>query len=106
MIEVNYFPGRLKQDSPSSTGADNTKVSDEDEEYARILARMDELEKEELEAESEIVSEEEQSDNDSDENKKIKVDLHQFPDHKSLHQNGKFSEVIFCFCICLDTLTK
>ncbi|XP_068335338.1 uncharacterized protein [Pyrus communis] len=84
--------GPLKQDSPSSTGADNTKVSDEDEEYARILARMDELEKEELEAESEIVSEEEQSDNDSDENKKIKVDLHQFPDHKSLHQNDKFSE--------------
>ncbi|KAM1568003.1 hypothetical protein ACFX1Z_046482 [Malus domestica] len=82
----------LKQDSPSSTGADNTKVSDEDEEYACILARMDELEKEELEAESEIVSEEEQSDNESDENKKIKVDLHQFPDHKSLHQNGKFSE--------------
>ncbi|TQD77871.1 hypothetical protein C1H46_036596 [Malus baccata] len=82
----------LKQDSPSSTGADNTKVSDEDEEYARILARMDELEKEELEAESEIVSEEEQSDNESDENKKIKVDLHQFPDHKYLHQNGKFSE--------------
>ncbi|CAN6700503.1 unnamed protein product [Malus baccata var. baccata] len=84
--------GPLKQDSPSSTGADNTKVSDEDEEYARILARMDELEKEELEAESEIVSEEEQSDNENDENKKIKVDLHQFPDHKSLHQNGKFSE--------------
>lgn len=46
------IPGVSKPVSRSFTEADNEKATVEDEEYARILSRLDELEKEELEAES------------------------------------------------------
>ncbi|BBH02508.1 Prefoldin chaperone subunit family protein [Prunus dulcis] len=87
------------QASSSSSGTDFTKVADEDEEFARIASRMDELEKEELEAENEAVSLEQTKDefaaesyDESDEDEQVEADLHQYSDHKSLHQNVKFSE--------------
>ncbi|KAL9457854.1 hypothetical protein AB3S75_006823 [Citrus x aurantiifolia] len=40
--------GLLKQDSSQLSEADNLKDEDADEEYARIMSRLDELEKEEL----------------------------------------------------------
>lgn len=42
----------LKPDSPNFSFPDNKRATVEDEEYARLLSRMDELEKEELEAEN------------------------------------------------------
>ncbi|KAK9285005.1 hypothetical protein L1049_024187 [Liquidambar formosana] len=44
--------GPLETDSSGFSEADNTKGPVEDEEYARLLSRLDELEKEELAAES------------------------------------------------------
>lgn len=64
-----------------------TKYADDDEEFARMMARMDELEKEECEAESRMAQ--------SDEDEQVEHDLHQFSDQKSLHRNLKFSEVMF-----------
>ncbi|XP_021820549.1 RNA polymerase II subunit 5-mediating protein homolog isoform X1 [Prunus avium] len=97
--EKESEPGLRKQASSSSSGADFTKVADEDEEFARIVSRMDELEKEELEAENEAVSLEQTKDEfaaesyvESDEDEQVEADLHQYSDHKSLHQNVKFSE--------------
>lgn len=52
-----------------------------------MMARMDELEKEECEAESQMAQ--------SDEDEQVEHDLPQFSDQKSLHQNLKFSEVMF-----------
>ncbi|CAL9019399.1 unnamed protein product [Prunus brigantina] len=99
VISINFVPGPRKQASSSSSGADFTKVADEDEEFARIASRMDELEKEELEAENEAVRLEQTKDefaaesyDESDEDEQVEADLHQYSDHKSLHQNVKFSE--------------
>lgn len=62
---------------------------------------MDELEKEELEAENEAVSLEQTKDafaaecyDERDEDVPVEAGLHQFSDHKWLHQNVKSSEVI------------
>lgn len=44
--------GLPKSDSPSSVKADNIEVPVEDEQFARMMARLDELEKQELAAES------------------------------------------------------
>ncbi|KAK9929604.1 hypothetical protein M0R45_026698 [Rubus argutus] len=74
----------LEQDSSNSSGSVITKHADEDEEFARMMARMDELEKEECEAESHMAQ--------SDEDEQVEHDLHQFSDQKSLHRNLKFSE--------------
>ncbi|KAL6284798.1 hypothetical protein ACE6H2_015727 [Prunus campanulata] len=98
-LAVKWATGLRKQASSSSSGADFTKVADEDEEFARIASRMDELEKEELEAENEAVSLGQTKDefaaeiyDESDEDEQVEADLHQYSDHKSLHQNVKFSE--------------
>ena len=41
------FSGVNKQDAPSVSGVDEARITEEDEEYARIMSRLDELEKEE-----------------------------------------------------------
>ncbi|KAM5574768.1 hypothetical protein ABKV19_013956 [Rosa sericea] len=74
----------LKQDSPNNSGAVIAKPADEDEEFARMMARMDELEKEEREAESQMAQ--------SDEDEQVQHGLHQLSDQKSLHGNLKISE--------------
>ena len=48
MIYQCCFVGLLKQDSSQLSETDNLKDEDADEEYARIMSRLDELEKEEL----------------------------------------------------------
>ncbi|XP_008227599.1 PREDICTED: RNA polymerase II subunit 5-mediating protein homolog isoform X3 [Prunus mume] len=108
--EKESEPGPCKQASSSSSGADFTKVADEDEEFARIASRMDELEKEELEAENEAVSLEQtkdefaaESNDESDEDEQVEADLHQYSDHKSLHQNVKFSE---CLGLTVQPIAK
>nr|XP_011465595.1 PREDICTED: RNA polymerase II subunit 5-mediating protein homolog isoform X2 [Fragaria vesca subsp. vesca] len=73
----------LKQDSPKNSGTVITEHVDEDEEFARMMARMDELEKEEREAESQMSQ--------SDENEEVQLGLHQLSDQKSLHGNLKTS---------------
>ena len=79
--------GALKQDSPKNSGAVITEHVDEDEEFARMMARMDELEKEEREAESQMSQ--------SDENEEVQLGLHQLSDQKSLHGNLKTSGVTY-----------
>ncbi|XP_034212602.1 RNA polymerase II subunit 5-mediating protein homolog isoform X3 [Prunus dulcis] len=108
--EKESEPGPHKQASSSSSGTDFTKVADEDEEFARIASRMDELEKEELEAENEAVSLEQTKDefaaesyDESDEDEQVEADLHQYSDHKSLHQNVKFSE---CLGLTVQPIAK
>ncbi|ONI14383.1 hypothetical protein PRUPE_4G278300 [Prunus persica] len=108
--EKESEPGPRKQASSSSSGTDFTKVADEDEEFARIASRMDELEKEELEAENEAVSLEQTKDefaaesyDESDEDEQVEADLHQYSDHKSLHQNVKFSE---CLGLTVQPIAK
>ncbi|XP_050248331.1 uncharacterized protein LOC126695567 isoform X1 [Quercus robur] len=105
--------GPPKEDAPSSSEADKAKVSVEDEEYARIMSRLDELEKEELEAEcgNETVEENEQVAVDDEEyarlmsrldeleeeeleaeDEKIKDDFNKLSDQKSLDTNLRHSE--------------
>ncbi|XP_048327487.2 uncharacterized protein LOC107407938 isoform X4 [Ziziphus jujuba] len=67
----------LKQISSSSPEADNKTNALEDEEFARIMSRMDELEKEELAAESY---------NETGEHEETDVSLDSFSDQISLHQ--------------------
>ncbi|KAB1226607.1 hypothetical protein CJ030_MR1G023378 [Morella rubra] len=55
-VEENFTerqspPGPPKEDAPTFSEADEAKVEVEDEEYARMMSRLDELEKEETEAE-------------------------------------------------------
>ncbi|KAF3949238.1 hypothetical protein CMV_024870 [Castanea mollissima] len=68
--------GPPREDTPSFSEADKAKVSVEDEEYARIMSRLDELEKEELEAEDE----------------KNKDDFNKLSDQKSFDTNLRYSE--------------
>ncbi|KAM4103907.1 hypothetical protein ACJW30_06G114100 [Castanea mollissima] len=68
--------GPPREDTPSFSEADKAKVSAEDEEYARIMSRLDELEKEELEAEDE----------------KNKDDFNKLSDQKSFDTNLRYSE--------------
>ncbi|XP_062006787.1 uncharacterized protein LOC133723932 [Rosa rugosa] len=74
-----------KQDYPNNSRAVIAKPADEDEEFARMMARMDELEKEEREAECQMAQ--------SDEDEQLQHGLHQLSDQKSLHGNLKISEV-------------
>ncbi|PON49698.1 Prefoldin alpha-like [Parasponia andersonii] len=62
--------------SSSISEEDNKKVKIEDEDFARIMSRFDELEKEELAAES---------NNEGDEDEPTKADLDSFSDKISLH---------------------
>ena len=110
-----FFSGPPKEDAPSSSEADKAKVSVEDEEYARIMSKLDELEKEELEAEcgNETVEENEQVAVDDEEyarlmsrldelekeeleaeDEKIKDDFNKLSDQKSLDTNLRHSEVM------------
>ncbi|PRQ20209.1 putative prefoldin [Rosa chinensis] len=73
-----------KQDYANNSRAVIAQPADEDEEFARMMARMDELEKEEREAESHMAQ--------SDEDEQLQHGLHQLSDQKSLHGNLKISE--------------
>ncbi|KAM3745268.1 hypothetical protein ACB098_06G113500 [Castanea mollissima] len=105
--------GPPREDTPSFSEADKAKVSAEDEEYARIMSRLDELEKEELEAEcgNEIVEENEQVAVDDEdyarlmsrldelekeeleaEDEKNKDDFNKLSDQKSFDTNLRYSE--------------
>ena len=72
-------PGPLKQDLPSFSEADKGKAATDDEEYALMMVRLDELEMEELVA---------KSSNGSDENEKIDETYYQRPIDDS-HQNSE-----------------
>jgi unconventional prefoldin RPB5 interactor 1 len=120
------FPGPPKEDAPRFSEADGAKVGVEDEEYARMMSRLDELEKEELEAEcgngnnednaklaskdeeySRIMSRldelekeepEAEHDNENDEEDKIIADFDQLWNQRSLDNNLRYSEVM-CWII-------
>jgi hypothetical protein len=83
------FPGPPKEDAPRFSEADGAKVGVEDEEYARMMSRLDELEKEEPEAEH---------DNENDEEDKIIADFDQLWNQRSLDNNLRYSEVM-CWII-------
>ncbi|GMY10142.1 RNA polymerase II subunit 5-mediating protein homolog isoform X1 [Fagus crenata] len=109
--------GPPKEDAPSFSEADKAKVAVEDD-YARIMSRMDELEIEELEEEcgsesveynekvaindeeyarimsrlDELEKEELEAENDNDSDEKIKADFGQLLDQKSLDTNLRYSE--------------
>lgn len=70
-------PGPLKEVSSSFSEADSKKVASEDEEFARIMSRLDELEKEELEAEG---------NDESEEDEPTKADLDSISDKISLQK--------------------
>ncbi|XP_024018205.1 RNA polymerase II subunit 5-mediating protein homolog [Morus notabilis] len=59
-VKSESEPGLLKQVSSSFSEADNKRVAVEDKEFARIMSRMDELEKEELEADGNDESDEDE----------------------------------------------
>lgn len=89
----------MKEDSPSLSEAGNLKAEDEDEEYARIMSRLDELEKEELAAEIENRSGENTQNNASesdnkDDDEQAKSVFDQFSDQISLHHNLRHPEVL------------
>ncbi|XWS54163.1 hypothetical protein CRYUN_Cryun10bG0066000 [Craigia yunnanensis] len=73
--------GQLEQEYPSFAEADNTMGAYEDDEYARIMSRLEELEKEELAAENYGENDEDpdanaaESDGDEDEQTKAKEEL-------------------------------
>ncbi|XP_021298095.1 RNA polymerase II subunit 5-mediating protein homolog [Herrania umbratica] len=88
----------LEQDSPSFTEPDNTMGASEDEEYARIMSRLEELEKEELAAESYGDDDEDQdnspaeSDGDEEEQTKAVFDREKNKGYSSLDHDQRYSE--------------
>ncbi|EOY25490.1 Prefoldin chaperone subunit family protein, putative isoform 2 [Theobroma cacao] len=88
----------LEQDSPSFTEADNMVGASEDEEYARIMSRLEELEKEELAAESCGEDDEDQdnnpaeSDGDDEEQTKAVFDRKKNKGYSSLDHDQRYSE--------------
>ncbi|XP_062152704.1 uncharacterized protein LOC133861023 [Alnus glutinosa] len=112
--------GPPKEDAPRFSEADGAKVGVEDEEYARMMSRLDELEKEELEAEcgngndednAKVASKDEEysrimsrldelekeepeaeHDNENDEEDKIIADFDQLWNQRSLDNNLRYSE--------------
>ncbi|GLU06401.1 hypothetical protein SLE2022_234410 [Rubroshorea leprosula] len=90
--------GLVEQDSISFTETDNTKGAFENEEYACILSRLDELEKEELTAQSDEEKDEDQqtdaSESKSDEDEQTEVDFGRKnnADHNSRYQTLMHSE--------------
>lgn len=93
-ISVSGLP---KQDS-SVSEANNFKA--EDEEFARIMSRLDELELEELAAESDNWEESNtaENDNESDNDKQAKVDFDPFPDRSSFDHNLRHPQVLLLIC--------
>ncbi|WRX26936.1 Prefoldin alpha-like - like 4 [Theobroma cacao] len=87
-----------RQDSPSFTEADNMVGASEDEEYARIMSRLEELEKEELAAESCGEDDEDQdnnpaeSDGDDEEQTKAVFDRKKNKGYSSLDHDQRYSE--------------
>lgn len=73
--------GLPQSESPSD--ADNKKVTVDDEEFARMMSRFDELEKEELEAERANNHETEQTED----------DISDYKTHHPLHQSLRNSAV-------------
>ncbi|GLT45849.1 hypothetical protein SLA2020_196510 [Shorea laevis] len=90
--------GLVEQDSISFTETDNTKGASENEEYARILSRLDELEKEELAALSDEEKDKDQqtdaSESKCDEDEQTEVDFGRKnnADHNSHYQTLMHSE--------------
>ncbi|XVE49950.1 hypothetical protein DITRI_Ditri01bG0123100 [Diplodiscus trichospermus] len=91
--------GQLEQQkSPSFAEADNKMGASEDDEFARIMSRLEELEKEELAAESYGENDEDQDANaaesDGDEKEKNKAAFHREKDEAyiSLDHNQIYSE--------------
>ncbi|KAL5864841.1 hypothetical protein ACOSQ3_002355 [Xanthoceras sorbifolium] len=88
--------GSIKQGSSSFSEADNTNV--EDEEYARIMSRLDELEQEELAAEIDNGVDEDNrgnagiSDDESNEAEQAETDFDQFPDQIGHDNSLRYSE--------------
>lgn len=89
------FAVSLEQVSSCGSGVDNTKKVLEDEEFARIMARLDELEKEELEAEC---------NNESDGEEKTNAVLDNFSDQISLEEVKISKVILMTFCIWLNML--
>lgn len=84
MLFCVKLSGHLKPDSSRFSGADQKKVV-EDEEYAQMMLRLDELEKAELAAESE---------DQCDENEHNEADAHYLIQYSGDHVLGS-SEVMF-----------
>lgn len=93
--------GLPKQDS-SVSETNNSK--DEDEEYARILSRLDELELEELAAESGNWGDDgkqskiAEDDSESDEDEQAKADFDPFPDQSLFDHNLGHPQVLLLIC--------
>ncbi|XP_022738363.1 RNA polymerase II subunit 5-mediating protein homolog isoform X2 [Durio zibethinus] len=91
--------GQLQQESPSFAEADNTMGASEDDDYARIMSRLEELEKEELAAENYGENDEYQDANaaesDGDEDEQTKAVFHGKKDegYSSLDHYQRYSEV-------------
>ncbi|XWS68662.1 hypothetical protein CRYUN_Cryun04dG0110400 [Craigia yunnanensis] len=91
--------GQLEQESPSFAEADNTMGASEDDEFARIMSRLEELEKEELAVESYGENDEDQDTNaaesDHDEDEQTKAVFHRKKDegYSSLDHDQRYSEV-------------
>ncbi|XVE49951.1 hypothetical protein DITRI_Ditri01bG0123100 [Diplodiscus trichospermus] len=102
--------GQLEQQkSPSFAEADNKMGASEDDEFARIMSRLEELEKEELAAESYGENDEDQDANaaesDGDEKEKNKAAFHREKDEAyiSLDHNQIYSE---CTGLTVEPVTK
>lgn len=107
-VEISMlFSGPHKQVSFSFPEADNKKIAVEDEEDARMMARLDELEREELAAERGDETDDDESDDDvSDEDEHTKVYLDSFADQISLDQVGNSEVVYRTFMFWLEILKK
>lgn len=77
-----FFSGVNKQDDPSVLGVDNAKVAVEDEEYDRMMSRLDELEKEEELAARNDVQSDEEDEEDEEEKENSNESLEKFHDDK------------------------
>ncbi|KAJ0053653.1 hypothetical protein Pint_02287 [Pistacia integerrima] len=106
MVEMSISVSGLPKQDSSLSEANNFKDEDEDEEYARIMSRLDELELEELAAESDNWDDDgkqsntAENDNDSDEDKQAKADFDPFPDQSSFDHNLRHSTGITFNLLC------
>ncbi|XP_030482183.2 uncharacterized protein LOC115699089 isoform X2 [Cannabis sativa] len=80
-VEESSVEGESEPVSSSFSEVDNKNAKIEDDEFARIMSRFDELEKEELAAE--------EDDDDDDDDEPTKADLDSFSDKLSLNETEK-----------------
>lgn len=93
----------MKHDSRNLPRGDNNEAKVEDEEFARMMSRLDELEEEELAAEkdnNEMARDQEsnaiesESGSENDENEETEANSNKLLDDNSPDHNPRYSEVI------------